>query len=151
MTCDQQPLGRMIYFMAQDIRNIAEKVLAPYELTLEQFQTFKILSQNTGITQRQLGKETNKSPANMTRILDRLEMKSLIVRQADTNDRRVYLVFLTGKGQSLLKDVMEVFEQFSLQLHEGISKEMQEITKATLGIMSANITKMTAGVKKGLE
>lgn len=151
MTCDQQPLGRMIYFMAQDIRNIAEKVLAPYELTLEQFQTFKILSQNTGITQRQLGKETNKSPANMTRILDRLEMKSLIARQADTNDRRVYLVFLTGKGQSLLKDVMEVFEQFSLQLHEGISKEMQEITKATLGIMSANITKMTAGVKKDLE
>jgi DNA-binding MarR family transcriptional regulator len=60
---DKQPLGRMIYFMAHDIRNVAEKVLAPYDLTLEQFQTFKILAQNPGMSQRQIGRETNKSPA----------------------------------------------------------------------------------------
>jgi len=131
--------------MAQDIRNIAEKVLAPYELTLEQFQTFKILSDNTGMTQRQLGQKIKKSPANMTRILDRLEVKSLITRRTAPNDRRVYLVYLTGKGQSLLNEVLEVFELFSIRLHKGISKEMQETTEEALRQISANIAAMSAG------
>jgi MarR family transcriptional regulator for hemolysin len=146
--CDEEPLGRMIYFMALDIRNLAEKVLAPYELTLEQFQTLKILSSDTGLTQRQLGQQTNKNPANMTRILDRLELKSLLARRTDPNDRRVYLVYLTDRGQSLLDDVMGVFELFSVRLHKGITTEMQQMARKVLRIMAANIGAMSAGLEK---
>ena len=144
----KQPLGRMIYFMAQDIRNLAEKVLAPHELTLEQFQTLKMLGQNTGLTQRQLGLETNKNPANMTRILDRLAMKSLIARQADPNDRRAYLVFLTDKGRALLDEALEVFDSFSVRLHQGITGPMQQMTRKVLAIMAANIETMTGELKR---
>ena len=148
--CDEESLGRIIYYMAQDIRNLAEKVLAPYKLTVEQFQTLKILSIETGLAQRQLCQKTNKSPANMTRILDRFEVKSLIARRADPNDRRVYLVYLTGKGRSLLGDVMGVFELFSAQLHKGITTEMDQIARKVLGIMDANIEAISAeGVTRG--
>ena len=143
-----QPLGRMIYFMAQDIRNLAEKVLAPHELTLEQFQTLKMLGQNTGLTQRQLGLETNKNPANMTRILDRLAMKSLITRQGDPNDRRAYLVFLTDQGRALLKEALVVFDSFSARLHLGITGPMQQMTRKVLAIMAANIETMTGELKR---
>ena len=144
----KQPLGRMIYFMAQDIRNLAEKVLSPHELTLEQFQTLKILGQNTGLTQRQLGLETNKNPANMTRILDRLAMKSLITRQADPNDRRAYLVFLTDQGRALLEEALVVFDSFSARLHLGITGPMQQMTRKVLAIMAANIETMTGELKR---
>lgn len=50
----EQNLSRMIYFMALDIRNLAEKLLAPHDLTLEQFQTLKALSSTEGMSQRQL-------------------------------------------------------------------------------------------------
>ena len=149
--CDEEPLGRIIYYLAQDIRNLAEKVLAPYKLTVEQFQTLKILSPDTGLTQRQLGQETNKNPANMTRILDRLEAKSLIARRTDPNDRRVYLVCLTGKGQSLLNDVMGVVERFSARLHKGINTEMDQMARKVLKIMAANIAAMSAGLEKDPE
>lgn len=146
--CNEYPLGRVIYFMAQDIRNVAEKVLAPYELTLEQFQVLKILSSERGLTQRQLGQETNKTPANMTRILDRLEGKSLITRKTDPGDRRVYLIYLTGKALSLLDDVSGVFELFSIRLHQGITKEMQQVTRKVLEIMGANLTSMASEFQK---
>lgn len=146
-----QPLGRMIYFMALDIRNLAEKVLAPHELTLEQFQTLKILSMETGLTQRQLGLETKKNPANMTRILDRLAMKSLIARQADPNDRRAYLIFLTDKGQVLLEEALVVFESFSARLHRGITGQMQQMTRRALAIMSANIEAIADEMKQAQE
>ena len=144
----EYPLGRVIYFMAQDIRNVAEKVLAPYELTLEQFQVLKILSLERGLTQRQLGQETNKTPANMTRILDRLEGKSLVTRKTNPGDRRVYLIYLTDKGLSLFDDVSGVFELFSIRLHQGITKEMQQATRKVLEIMSANLTSMASEFQK---
>jgi len=146
-----QPLGRMIYFMAQDIRNLAEKVLAPYELTLEQFQILKILMQDAGLTQRRLCLGTNKNPANMTRILDRLEIKSLICRQADPNDRRAYLVFLTDQGRALLVEALVVFESFSARLHRGITGSMQQMTRRVLEIMTANIEAMSGELEQDPE
>lgn len=143
-----QPLGRMIYFMAQDIRNLAEKVLTPHELTFEQFQILKILAQESGLTQRQLGLQTNKNPANLTRILDRLELKSLIARQADPKDRRAYLVLLTDQGRTLLDEALEVFESFSVRLHRGITGPMQQITRRVLEIMAANIEAMSGELKQ---
>jgi len=141
---NEQPLGRMIYFMAQDIRNQAERVLAPYDLTLEQLQTLKALSPTRGMTQRQLGREINKNPANMTRILDRMVAKGLTVRQADPADRRACLVLLTDRGRLLLDEVKVVFDQFSAAVHRGVTDEMKRTTRKTLGVMAANVEKMAA-------
>ena len=148
---NEQPLGRMIYFLAQDIRNLAEKVLAPYELTLEQFQTLKALSPAAGLTQRQLGMEINKNPANMTRILDRLEAKELTLRRQDPADRRAYLVFLTDKGKVLMDEVIEIFNDFSNQVHQGLTVEMKRMARKVLGIMAANVRKIETARKKEQE
>jgi DNA-binding MarR family transcriptional regulator len=45
------------------------------------------MSVDTGITPKALGGIVDKTPANLTRILDRLEMKELILRLPDVNDR----------------------------------------------------------------
>jgi len=145
---NQQPLGRMIYFMAKEIKNLAEKVLAPYDLTLEQFQTLKVLSPTSGMTQRQLGLAINKNPANMTRILDRLETKSLIIRQPDPADRRAYLIYLTDRGHALRDEVMVIFDKFSTRVHEGLTNEMKQATRMVLEMMAANVERMTAALKK---
>jgi DNA-binding MarR family transcriptional regulator len=145
---DEQPLGRTIYFLAQEIKNVAEKVLAPYDLTLEQFQTLKVLSSASGMTQRQLGQAIYKNPANMTRILDRLEAKSLTVRQADPADRRVYLIYLTDRGLALRDKVIKVFDKFSTGVHAGLSKEMKRTTRKVLERMAANVEGMAAALKK---
>lgn len=145
---DTQPLGRMIYFMAQDIKNLAERVLSPYDLTLEQFQILKALSQGMDMTQRQLCQEINKSAANVTRILDRLEAKSLISREADPGDRRAYLVTMTVRGHILFDEVKEVFEAFSAEVHKGVTREMKQTTRKVFKIMTANVARMTEAQKK---
>ena len=145
---DEQPLGRMIYFMAQDIRNLAERILAPHDLTLEQFQTLKALSPTKGMTQRELCQAINKNPANMTRILDRLEAKSLTSRQQDPKDRRAYLVFLTDRGHSLFHEVNGVFELFSVEVHKGVTDEMKRTTRKVFRIMAANVESMSATMRK---
>lgn len=147
-TCTEDSLGRLIYHTAQDIRKIAEKILYPYDLTVEQMHLLKNMSVDKGITQKALGGMVNKTPANLTRILDRLETKALILRRPDVSDRRFYLVLLTDKGMSLVKDVYETFQSFSDKLLHGMSDEMQQLVRACLEIMGQNIDQMTLELKK---
>lgn len=147
MKCnDTDSLGRLIYLTAQEIKNFAEKLLKPYELTLEQFHLLKNMSPDSGMSQRQLGDLVNKTPANITRILDRLEQKNLILRHNQPEDRRVTHVFLTDQGSRLIEEVFAIFESFSSQLTQDTTEEEQEISRNVLNRIGRNIKSMTQKV-----
>jgi len=135
-------LGRQIYFTAREIGNVAEKILKPHDLTLEQFQLLKNMSADKGKTQSKLGGLTGKSPANITRLLDRLEAKQLMIRRSDPTDRRVSLVFLTARGDALIREMVGLFETFSERLIRNIDPRDQEITRQTLEKITANVREM---------
>jgi len=144
MKCtDTEPLGRLIYLTAQEIKNFAEKLLKPYDLTLEQFHLLKHMSPDSGMNQRQLGDLVNKTPANITRILDRLEQKNLIIRRSNPEDRRGTHVFLTTQGSGLIEKVFAIFESFSSQLTQGTTEKEQLIAKNVLNKIGRNIKSMT--------
>ena len=144
MKCtDTEPLGRLIYLTAQEIKNFAEKLLKPYDLTLEQFHLLKHMSPDSGMSQRQLGDLVNKTPANITRILDRLEQKNLVIRRSNPEDRRGTHVFLTPQGSRLIEEVFAIFESFSSQLTQGTTEKEQLIAKNVLNKIGRNIKSMT--------
>ena len=92
-------LPRLIYLTAIRMQLHADKVLQPFGITLEQLHPLKILNTGGGaIGQRRMCALTGKTPANMTRILDRLANKGLIVRKPDPGDRRAFAVVLTPAG-----------------------------------------------------
>ncbi len=136
---DENPLPRLIYFTAQDFRKLAEKILKPYDLTLEQFHPLKIISTTHGLTQRQIGDECNKSAANLTRILDRLQNKTLIERRNNPADRRTSLVFLTPHGESLVKEVTEILDSFAEKSTQGLTIKDQQILRRTLEKITTNL------------
>lgn len=134
-----EPLPRLIYYTAQHIKNLAEKLLKPHNLTIEQVQPLKILAATSGLTQRQIGDECNKSAANLTRILDRLQNKTLIERRSNPADRRTSLVFLTSQGESLVRDVSEILTSFAEKSTQGISSKDQAIFRSTLEKITSNL------------
>ena len=103
---------------------------------------------DSGLTQRQVGEIVNKKPANLTRILDRLESKELMVRRSNPDDRRATLVFLTDKGRMLVEKVHGGFENFSNQIVRDISAQDQETTRKVLEIMHNNLQEMTDALRK---
>lgn len=148
MNCDNtESLGRLIYQTAQVIKNFAEKVLSPYGLTLEQFHLLKNMSTKDGMSQRNLGELVNKAPANITRILDRLESKSLIIRRNSPDDRRTCQVLLTEEGLMLVHRVIGILESFSAKLITGIGQEEQQVTRATLDKIEKNLRTMSQDMK----
>ena len=146
--CNEESLGRQIYITSQEMRNFAERVLKPYDLTLEQFHLLKNMSLDAGMTQRQICNLTSKTPANMSRMLDRMESKSLVARRENPSERRASLVFLTTKGESLVEEVLEVFESFSSKLTKGITESERQIVRNALAKIARNTQKMSEELDK---
>ena len=142
-SCEEEPIGRLLYITAQIMTLHAKKVLKPYDLTVEQLQLLKNIAEDTALSQQQLCEVVQKSAANVTRILDRLERKNCVRRERNPADRRSILLFLTAQGRELIAEVTTVLESFSEQLTRGISKQEQELLSRLLYTMQDNLGRLS--------
>ena len=124
------------------MRSYADQKLKKHDLTIEQLHILKQLSVTAGQTQSQLCEAVGKSPANITRILDRLEKKGSVNRSNNPEDRRSVLVSLTKDGESLLADVNALFEGFGPDVVAGISLEKQKTAINVLKKILQNLSEL---------
>jgi MarR family transcriptional regulator, transcriptional regulator for hemolysin len=134
---------RLIALTGQAMRSYADQRLKSFDLTVEQLQLLKELTVDAGRPQRVLGALSSKSPANITRILDRLEKKKCIVRRQNPGDRRSSLVFLTKEGERLRAEVFSLFEGLRSELVRGISNESQLGAVLVLEAIKTNIERLS--------
>ena len=142
-SCENESIGRLIYKTSQIMRNYAEKLLKPYDLTVEQFHLLKQTSLDNGISQNVICQLVEKKPANITRILDRLEKKKWVKRQPNPSDRRSSLVFLTSEGDRIIDEVSTLFESYSGRFVEGISPGDEDLFRSVLEKINNNLNKLT--------
>jgi DNA-binding MarR family transcriptional regulator len=138
-----EPIGRLIYKTTMALKKYLENRLKPYDLTVEQYQVMKSLSEENGIVQGKLCPAVHKSPANITRILDRLEKKSCVERRDNPGDRRSSLVFLTPTGNELLAKVIERLADCNMTITAGLESDQLEMMRHGLKTICANIEQFT--------
>ena len=141
-SCDES-FFRLIALTGQAMRSYADQRLKNFDLTVEQLQLLKQLTTEAGTPQSVLGAAASKSPANVTRILDRLEKKQRIVRRRNPEDRRSSLVLLTRQGEELLAEVFNLFDGLRSELVRGISDDRQEEVVQVLTAIKTNIERMS--------
>ena len=124
------------------MRSYADKRLQSYDLTIEQMLVLKHLDVADGMSQSVLSELAGKSPANITRILDRLEKKKSIIRRSNPNDRRSSLVFLTNDGETVRDEVVDLFMGLRSELVEGIEPDKQRVAIEVLKAIKTNIDTM---------
>jgi len=138
------PLPRLIYLTSLRLQIHTDKALQPFGITLEQLRPLKILRHGGGaIGQRQLCELAEKTPANMTRILDRLASKGLVERRPDPEDRRAFTVVLTKDGKKLIQQVENLFAAFLKQVLAGISKKEEKACREVLEKITVNLARIT--------
>jgi len=68
----------------------------------------------------------------VTGLIDRLEKSGYVKRSDHPKDRRVYLVYLTEKGNKTAKKALPVVKRLNEQIKEGYSREEIESFKKVL-------------------
>jgi len=77
----------------------------------------------------------------MTRLIDKLEDMDIVVRNPDTEDRRVIVLSLTPRGRQLLEDMR-------LKVQENIRKRLAVLTSEELEDMAGAMETLRRLVEK---
>lgn len=75
-----------------------------HDLTVSQCITIKKLVDGVASV-TDLARAAEVNPGAMTRLLDKLEARSLIARETDPNDRRALHIHLTDAGRAIWRDI----------------------------------------------
>jgi MarR family 2-MHQ and catechol resistance regulon transcriptional repressor len=99
----------------QTSRAIQERIrddMTKYNLSITDFSVLEVLYHKGKQTIQQIGKSILISNSSMTYVIDKLEQKGLLKRNACPDDRRVIHVTLTDIGLELMNEIMPKHEEF---------------------------------------
>jgi len=83
------------------------ELLKGYDLTPPQYNVLRILrgAGRGGLICREIGERMVTYDPDVTKLLDRLETRSLVTRERQQQDRRVIVVHISKEGLKLLKEI----------------------------------------------
>jgi len=130
-----ESLGFQLSRTARKISQLLANRFEPHGITTEQWAVLQRLAERDGVTQKELASRAEKDQTNMTRILDQLERKGLVVRRPNEEDRRSFLIFGTSKGDRLAAELAPTERAEIEALLEGLPAERIAAFRETLDHM----------------
>ena len=101
------------------------EVVGASELTPGQFGVLVVIDANPGLSQTQLGNALGIDRSTVVAVIDRLESRGLVARQAAPNDRRSHALHLTDDGKATLRRLTERVRAHEREIAKHLSAEEQ--------------------------
>lgn len=99
----------------------------------------KKLSEQEGISQKQLAIKLDKDQNTVKAIIDKLEKNGFVIRLQNPNDKRAFTLFLTEKAKRLLPLFMEIDKECMQKLCENLSLKEISLLSELLAAMRKNL------------
>lgn len=128
---------------SETIWNASRLFFARWELSPSQFNILNLLGGHPeGLNQTGLSQALITHRSNVTGLVDRLEKRGLVVRQAVPGDRRAYSVQLTKAGARLVEEILPeyyaraeaAFEAIPLKELPQFNRQLAEIDTTVIRI-----------------
>ena len=108
-------------------------------ISMDQWMILGPIWQLESPSQKDLGEICLRDKPTITRIIDSLEDKSLVVRVPDQIDHRIKRVILTNAGKQLFYDVLPIMEKTREEVRGDIPEEEIEIFRNVLSKIIKNL------------
>ncbi|WP_114813943.1 MarR family winged helix-turn-helix transcriptional regulator [Paraburkholderia kururiensis] len=122
-----------------------DRALEPLGLTASQIGVMLLLLWRRANTPYDLSRELSYDSGSMTRMLDRLEKKGLIVRSRSSTDRRVVELTLTAPGEDAARQLPAIIARVLNEQLRGFSEEEVTQLESLLGRFIANAPDVETG------
>ena len=133
-------IGFQLFQIGRRHRQRAEEALNKLGLHAGQEMALLRLWIEEGLPQAQLAASMRVEPPTATKMLQRIEQAGLIERRANPHDARVTRVYLTERGRSLERPVLDVWKKLEAQTVAGLSATEQALLSRLLQQVSANLS-----------
>ena len=102
------------------------------DISMDQWIVLGPIWENDGLSHKEISEYCLKDKTSVTKIIDTLEKKNLVVRVADQLDHRGKRVVLSNKGNELFLQAIPIMELTRDQLREGITEQDIESLRSVL-------------------
>ncbi|MFC0627660.1 MarR family winged helix-turn-helix transcriptional regulator [Kribbella deserti] len=123
-----ETLAEAFWAVARQLRQMSRESLAPWDVSPSQARAIRVLDHHGPVRLRDLAERLHIAPRSATEVVDDLEQRGLVARQADPNDRRATLVELTAKGA----EVSDGIRQARVAEADAYFRELDEADRADL-------------------
>jgi DNA-binding MarR family transcriptional regulator len=118
-----------------------ETMCAPFDITGQQYNVLRILrgAEPDGLPTLTIAERMIGNAPGITRMIDRLESKGLVVREIRPHDRRCVYCRITEKGLNLLELLDQPVEEFNRAVFRGLSEaELEQLTSLLMKTRQAH-------------
>lgn len=112
-----------------------------FDVTVEQFGVLAVLWYQEGINLQTLSERLNRDKTTITRIIQNMIKKNLLVKVPDQMDKRNKLVYLTEKGKKLQKIMIDSTGVVYTDTLKNVSASDVKIITKVLQKMKNNLNK----------
>ena len=135
------------YLVGRTSRSISKRLGkkffdAGFDVSYEQWSIIVHLYRKDGQTQQELAKVAVKDKAAVTRLINVLEKKNIVLRIPDKSDKRSKLVYLTNKAKKFKQDLITVVKTLLNEAALNISQDEMVQCKNTLNKIFINIDQL---------
>jgi DNA-binding MarR family transcriptional regulator len=138
-------IGTLLASVARLMRRSFDERARAIGVTRPQWQVLTLLNRNQGINQGGLADMLEVEPITLGRMIDRLQEAELVERRADPADRRAWRLFMTGKGEALVEQLLPYAHNTLEQALDGLADGQRDALSAMLDRMRANLSRKSAG------
>jgi len=135
------------YLVGRTSRSIMKRLTnkfsaAGFDVSYEQWSILVHLYRRDGQTQQELANIAVKDKAAITRLLNVLEKKNIVLRIPDRTDKRSKLVYLTHRAKEFKTDLIAIVEDLLKEAEQGIEPDEIIQCRATLNKIFTNFDKL---------
>lgn len=140
MTDQAQELGMWLYLVSRAHHNLANQLFEQIGLHRGQPSVLFELDRHDGVTQSELARRIEVTPATLTNLLNRLEAHLYIRRVRDPLDARVFRVYLTDAGREKTVQARAITEQMETLAFKDFNDVELEALSESLQRLRRNLT-----------
>lgn len=111
-----------------------------FTITVDQWLVIRSLYEHNDLNQRELAELINKDTPTLTRIIDLLCKKNLVVRKTHPQDRRCFVVHLTEDGKKMVEDMLPKVKHVRIKAWEGLNEDDFKQFQRILNTIHNNLT-----------
>jgi DNA-binding MarR family transcriptional regulator len=149
----REDLSRNFGFLLNDVarlmRTTYDRRVKSLGLTRSQWWVLNHLYRGDGVTQTELADTLEIEKPTLGRLLDRLEAKGWVRREADARDRRAWRVFLTDEVDPAMRTLRAVAAELRRDALAGLSAAERERFVDTLLAIKSNLARGQSAAPNG--
>ncbi|MBM4311038.1 MAG: MarR family transcriptional regulator [Deltaproteobacteria bacterium] len=130
-----EPVGPMLIRTARAVGNMLQRMFVSrgFDISAEHWTIMaNLFFRQNGQFQQQLADRTYKDKAAITRLVDGLEKRGLVIREEDNTDRRQKKIYLTEKGEKLMDELLPVAKMAQKRGLQGVEPEKMVVFEEVL-------------------